>query len=133
MKLVAFVITAAVLGLSGPAFAQGGSGQQAAATPAANQAVVSTSSDTTRNWMVSGFLGTNFSANRNTEGLGSALDDLADTNSTSANFGGQVAYLARRVLGGEFLADFSPGLGSFQNALFVQSPNVNSYMFNVIA
>ena len=108
MKLVAFVITAVVLGLSQPTFAQGGSGQPNA-TPAANQAVVNTpSSDYTRNWMVSGFLGTNFSTSRNTENLGSLADDLAVDGTTSANFGGQVAYLARRVLGGEFLADFSP-------------------------
>ena len=34
------------------------------------------------------------------------------------------------MIGGEFLADFSPGLGTFNNVLFEQSPNVNSYMFN---
>lgn len=37
------------------------------------------------------------------------------------------------MIGGEFLADFSPGLGSLDNALFTQSPDVNSYMFNLIA
>jgi hypothetical protein len=37
------------------------------------------------------------------------------------------------VIGGEFLADFSPGLGTFDNVLFEKSPNVNSYMFNLIA
>src|SRR5689334_14898971 len=37
MKRTAFVITAVVVGLSGPAFAQAGSGQQAAGTPPASQ------------------------------------------------------------------------------------------------
>ncbi len=37
------------------------------------------------------------------------------------------------MIGGEFLADFSPGLGTFNNVLFEQSPDVNSYMFNLIA
>ena len=63
----------------------------------------------------------------------STIEDLDTNNSTSVNFGGQVAYLGRGVIGGEFLADFSPGLGTFNNVLFEQSPNVNSYMFNLIA
>jgi opacity protein-like surface antigen len=37
------------------------------------------------------------------------------------------------VIGGEFLADFSPGLGGFDNLLFKNPPNLNSYMFNLIA
>ena len=61
------------------------------------------------------------------------IENLDTNNSTSVNFGGQVGYLARGVIGGEFLADFSPGVGSFNNLLFEQSPNVNSYMFNLIA
>ena len=63
----------------------------------------------------------------------SAIENLDTNNSTSVNFGGQVAYLGRGVIGGEFLADFSPGLGSFNNVLFEQAPDVNSYMFNLIA
>ena len=58
MKLAGFVITAVVVGLSGPAFAQTGSGQQTAANPpAAQAAVVNTSSDNPRSWMASGFIG----------------------------------------------------------------------------
>ncbi len=63
----------------------------------------------------------------------STIENLDTNNSTSVNFGGQVGYLARGVIGGEFLADFSPGLGTFNNLLFEQSPDVNSYMFNLIA
>ena len=134
MKLAGFVITAVVVGLSGPAFAQTGSGQQTAANPPATQAaVVTTPSDNPRGWMASGFIGTNFSSSRNTSVDLSRIENLNTNNSTSFNFGGQVGYLARGVIGGEFLADFSPGLGTFNNVLFQQSPDVNSYMFNLIA
>jgi opacity protein-like surface antigen len=134
MKLAGFVITAVVAGLSGPAFAQTGSGQHTAANlPASQTAVVSTSSDNPRGWMASGFIGTNFGSSRSNSVDLSNIEDLNGNNSTSVNFGGQVGYLARGVIGGEFLADFSPGLGTFNNVLFERNPNVNSYMFNLIA
>jgi opacity protein-like surface antigen len=132
MRLARFVITAAVVGgMSGPAFAQG----SGAATnpPPVNQAVANTSSDDLRSWMVSGFIGTNFGSGRNNTIDLSVIEDLNSNNSTSVNFGGQVAYLGRGVIGGEFLADFSPGLGIFNNILFDRAPDVNSYMFNLIA
>jgi hypothetical protein len=83
--------------------------------------------------MASGFIGTNFGSGRSNRVDLSAIEDFNANNSTSVNFGGQVGYLARGAIGGEFLADFSPGLGTFNNVLFAQSPNVNSYMFNLIA
>ncbi len=134
MKPRGFVITAVVVGLSGPAFAQTGSAQQTVGNPPASQAaVVNAPSDNPRSWMASGFIGTNFGSSRNTSVDLSAIEDLNTNNSTSVNFGGQVAYAARGVIGGEFLADFSPGLGTFDNVLFQKSPDVNSYMFNLIA
>ena len=133
MKLAGFITTAVVIGLSGPVSAQTGSGQQNAANPQANQAVANTSYDNPRGWMASGFIGTNFGSGRSTSVDLSSIEDLNTNNSTSVNFGGQVGYLARGVIGVEFLADFSPGLGIFDNALFQQSPDVNSYMFNLIA
>ena len=134
MKLAGFVITAVVVGLSGPAFAQTGSGQQSAANPPATQAVANTAvRRTPRSWMASGFIGTNFGSGRSTNVDLSSIEDLDTNNSTSVNFGGQIGYLARGVIGGEFLMDFSPGLGSFDNLLFERSPDVNSYMFNLIA
>lgn len=131
MKLTGFVITAAVFaGLSGPAFAQG----TPQTNPPVQQPVANTSSDDLRNWMVSGFIGTNFGASRNTDRVDLLdLENFDNGSSTSFNFGAQVAYLGRGVVGGEFLADFSPGDGSFNNVLFESSPNVNSYMFNLIA
>jgi hypothetical protein len=140
MKLAGFAITAAVVaGLSGPAFAQegssAGSSQQTATNPPASvlQPAANTSSDSGRNWMVSGFIGTNFGSSRNNDnGELFGLENF-NSSSTSANFGGQVAYLGRGVIGGEFLADFSPSIGTFNNVLFENSPNVNSYMFNAIA
>ena len=135
MKLKGFVITAVVFaGLSGPAFAQTGSGQQTATNPPVVQPVANTSSDDPRNWVVSGFIGTNFGGSRTTDRVDLLdLENFDTNNSTSFNFGAQVAYLGRGVIGGEFLADFSPSDGSFNNVLFEQSPNVNSYMFNLIA
>jgi hypothetical protein len=134
MKLAGFVITVVVVGLSGPAFAQGGNSQQAAANPPANQgaaAIANTPSGDTHSWMASGFLGTNFGASRNNSGL-SDIEDLNTNNSTSANYGFQIGYLGRGVVGGEFLADFSPGLDTFSNVLFTKAPGVNSYMLNLI-
>ena len=134
MKLRNFVITAVVVGLSGPAFAQTGSGQQTAANaPAGQAAVVTTPSDNPRGWMASGFIGTNFGSSRSSSVDLSGIENLDTNNSTSVNCGGQVGYFARGMIGGEFLADFSPGLGTFNNVLFERSPNVNSYMFNLIA
>ena len=128
MKLAGFVITAVVVGLSGPAFAQGTIGQQIATTPSVNQAVANTpaaqaatttTSEPVRGWVVSGFLGANFGASRSSSVDLSAIEDLDNNNSTTGiNFGGQIAYLARGVIGAEFLMDFSPGLGTFDNLLF---------------
>src|SRR5436190_1293284 len=126
MKLRGFVITAVLVGVAGPAFAQTGNGQQAAANPPASQAVVvQTSSDNPRSWMASGFLGTNFGSDRhNNNAVLTNIEDL-DNSSTSVNFGGQVAYVARGVIGGEFLADFSPRLSTFDNLFYEHAPNVN--------
>ena len=115
MRLAGFAITAAVVaGLSGPAFAQEGSGagssQQTATNPPAQTSAPSrnTSSDNGRNWMVSGFIGTNFGSSRNNDSVELSVSRTSTHSSTSVNFGGQVAYLGRGVIGGEFLADFSP-------------------------
>lgn len=142
MRIAAAVITSAVVvGLSGLAFAQEATGGDEGSTPNAatassvNQPVPTTNplSDNARNWVVSGFLGTNFGSSRTNPIV--QLDRLEnlDTGTSSANFGGQVAYLARGVIGGEFLAEFSPRLNTFNNVLFERSPNVNTYMFNLIA
>jgi opacity protein-like surface antigen len=133
MKLAGFVITAVVVGLSGPAFAQSGSegsGSTAATTPAT---VAAKSAEGVRGFVVSGFLGTNFGASRNNTVNLEGIENLSSNNSTSVNFGGQIAYLARGVVGGEFLADFSPGDGTFNNVLFTKAPDMNSYMFNLVA
>lgn len=134
MRIADLVITAAVVaGLSAPAMAQTGSAQPVATNPPVNQAAPNTSSDSNRNWMASGFIGTNFGNGRNGSNLDLVGLENFDNSTTSANFGGQVAYLGRGVVGAEFLADFSPRLNTFNNVLFDRSPNVNSYMFNAIA
>jgi hypothetical protein len=135
MRIAGFVITAAVVtGLSGTAMAQTSASAQTGATnPPVNQGVANTSSDDNRNWMVSGFLGTNFGSSRNNDNVELLNLENFDTGTTSANFGGQVAYLGRGVIGGEFLAEFSPSISTFNNVLFEHAPSVNTYMFNAIA
>src|SRR5262249_60138535 len=66
-------------------------------------------------WTAAGFVGANFGRNNSAAGV---------------DFGGQVAYLYRGVVGGEFLADFSPSFKQ-DNLFFANSPNVNAYMANV--
>src|SRR5262245_20587323 len=68
-------------------------------------------------WTVSGFVGSNFGAG---------------ADNASVDFGGQLAYLHRGVVGAEFLADFAPHF-RINNALLADNPDVNSYMLNVIA
>ena len=67
-------------------------------------------------WTASGFVGSNFGAR---------------ADNASVDFGGQLAYLYRGAIGAEFLADFAPRF-QMHNALLADSPNVNSYMANVI-
>jgi len=67
-------------------------------------------------WTAAGFVGSNFGAR---------------ADSASVNFGGQLAYLYRGAIGGEFLADFAPHF-RLNNALLADNPMVNSYMLNVI-
>ena len=67
-------------------------------------------------WTASGFVGSNFGAR---------------ADSASVDFGGQLAFLWRGAIGGEFLADFAPHF-RINNVLLADNPNVNSYMVNVI-
>jgi hypothetical protein len=144
MKLVRVAITAAVVaGLSGPALAQEGSGSGQPVTnppantnPHQNQNPLQGSgynNDTNHNWVVSGFIGTNFGASRVNTNVNLDVLEHFDTSTTSANFGGQVAYLAGGHFGGEFLADFSPSTSTFNNVLFENKPFLSSYMINAIA
>ena len=131
MRFRDLVITAAVVvGLSAPALAQQASAQAVQTPP---NPVVTTTYDNDRNWIASGFLGTNFGSSRNNDNAQLLGLERFDSGSTSANFGGQVAYLGRGVIGGEFLAEFSPRAGNFNNILFEHSPDINTYMFNAIA
>jgi len=98
MKRTAFVITAVVVGLSGPAFAQGGIGQPIAANPPVNQAVANTPanqaapttpSTNPRSWMASGFIGANFGSGRSTNVDLSNIEDF-ETNGQVATTTGSM-------------------------------------------
>src|SRR5262245_7535838 len=106
MRIGDFVITAAVVvGLSAPALAQQGTGQPA---PTPVYPAASSSSDDSHNWMAAGFLGTNFGTNRHNDNSELLGLETFERSRTSATFGGQIAYLGGGIVGGEFLAEFSP-------------------------
>ncbi|HVZ23770.1 MAG TPA: hypothetical protein VG871_22005 [Vicinamibacterales bacterium] len=73
-------------------------------------------SNSPSHWDVAGFVGSNFGAS---------------ANSSSVDFGGQVGYLYKGVVGGEFLADFAPSF-NVNNAFLADRPYVNAYMVNAI-
>src|SRR5262249_30079716 len=72
-----------------------------------------------RPWVASGFIGTSFDTSTNLV----SEDDV--TNSFA--FGGQIAYMWRNKVGGEFLASFAPSVG-IVNAFLAETPHVNTYM-----
>ncbi len=67
-------------------------------------------------WVAAGFVGANYGA--------SAAN-------TSVDFGGQVGYLYKGIVGGELLADFAPTF-EINNAFLADRPFVNAYMANAI-
>jgi hypothetical protein len=120
MRIASYVIaTAVVAAFSGTATAQ----TTSAPPPAPTNPTYS--GPTESHWVASGFIGSTF----NTSSDSAALD----SNDGLVGFGGEIGYLWRGVLGGEFLADFAPSSG-FDNALITpdRNINVNSYMANVI-
>src|SRR4051794_3992388 len=78
-------------------------------------------SSTQSHWTAAGFVGGNFG--------GSNFGGTTSMDS-SVDFGGQLGYLYRGVVGGEFLADFTPRF-QMNNALFADNPNLNTYMANL--
>jgi len=110
----AYVITALLAtGLPNAVMAQSASPPPAAVPPAAEPNLVGTVQS---HWLVSGFVGSNFGQS---------------TTDPSVDFGGQVAYLWRGVVGGEAIADFAPSF-KIDNAALSENPRANSYMANAI-
>lgn len=103
--------------LTAAAFTLAMSGIAAAQTPTAPDVA----GDTRSSWVATGFLGSNF---------GTTNDNLEIESGASLNFGGQIAYLWKGTVGGEFIADFAPNVGD--NLLFANEPGVSSYMGNLI-
>jgi hypothetical protein len=92
-------------------------------TPPPAPVVATTHEASYRPWVASGFIGTSFDTSTNLV----SEDDV--TNSLA--FGGQIAYMWRNKVGGEFLASFAPSVG-IANAFLADTPHVNTYMGNVI-
>ena len=119
MRLASYVIgTAMVAAFSGTAIAQTTTPPPAPTTP-------TYSGPTESHWVAAGFLGSTF----NTSSDNAAIDNSDGL----VGVGGQIAYLWRGVLGGEFLADFAPSM-EFDNSRLSadRNVNINSYMANAI-
>src|SRR5881394_2671969 len=110
-----------VSGLSGTALAQTPppTHNAPAIAPADNAGL------TRSHWLASGFVGSNFGSVNNV--------DFSLDRSRSLDWGGQVGYLWRGVLGGEFLANFTPSFGVNTVGVLLDNPKVSSYMANAVA
>jgi hypothetical protein len=97
------------------------------------------SSGTTGQWFASGFVGSNFGASLHNDLNLDNIDINNDDNNSSFEFGGSIGYAWNRVVGVEFLADFTPSFGISNNFniadtnRLVDDPRVSTYMFNAIA
>src|SRR5262245_49616025 len=116
MRRVLEVAAAAVLTIALPAMAAAQVRQAPPPSPQPNDHV-SLNYPNESYWTASGSVGSNF---------GARADE------SSVQFGGQLAYLYRGVIGGEALADFAPHF-RIDNPLLTSNPMVNAYMANAIA
>jgi len=123
MRIVDFVITAAVLGgLPGTVLAQAPSHAPAGYS----------GPETEGHWFASAYLGSNFggpSANLQTN---LANVPVTSGSSASLNFGGELGYVWSGAYGAEFMANYAPNF-ELGNALLAQRPSVATYMANGIA
>jgi hypothetical protein len=123
MRSVNWLLAAAMVsGLSGTAFAQTSAPPPTPAAPAI--APADDAGLTRSHWLASGFVGANFGSGNN--------DFFSADRSRSFDWGGQIGYLWRGVVGGEFLANFTPSFGFETTGLVVDNPHVNSYMVNAV-
>ena len=114
MRLSALVMAASLAALPGTVAAQSPPSPPPATvlpvTPAKLYGI------TESHWIVTGFVGSNFGSS---------------TTNRSADFGGQVAYMWKGVIGAEALADFAPSF-KIDNLALAEHPRANSYMANII-
>ena len=123
MRSVNWLLAAAMVsGLSGTAFAQTSTPPPTPVAPAI--APADDAGLTRSHWLASGFVGSNF---------GSSNNDFFNTDrSRSFDWGGQIGYLWRGVVGGEFLTNFTPSFGVDTTGVILDNPHVNSYMANAV-
>ena len=120
--MVAAAVTAALTGTA--------SAQTAASSKASSSAQISTSATTagaTRShWLAGGFVGT-------TTGISGNDTLITNTDEHGIGYGGHAGYLWRGVVGGEFLADFSPTSSTSSFAPLLQrNGSIDSFMGNLI-
>jgi Outer membrane protein beta-barrel domain len=123
MRSVNWLLAAAMVsGLSGTALAQTSTPPPTPVAPAI--APADDAGLTRSHWLASGFVGSNF---------GSVDNNVTVDRSRSFDWGGQIGYLWRGVVGGEFLANFTPSFGIDTTGVIFDNPHVNSYMANGVA
>ena len=124
MRAAPFIMAAAVTAaLSGTATAQTNAASSASAT--SQSSVAGDFAGATRShWVAAGSIGTTLST--------SSDNPLVNTTDHGVGFGGQIGYLWRGVVGGEFLADFAPNDRNVLAILGDTNGRVNSFMGNVI-
>jgi len=107
---------------------------QAAPPPPPPPAPAPVVAERTYPWMVTGFIGSQFSISSGTFASSLAAAELSvpvNVADGGATYGFQAAYLWRWA-GAEFIGDFAPNFNMSSLAL-AKDPTVNSYMFNAIA
>jgi hypothetical protein len=126
MRSSVLVIAAAVTALSGTAAAQTAPSTASAAptAPAPPPPPATYFGPTPSHWIASGFVGTNFDT--------SGDSTVIDGNEHHFSFGGQVGYLWRGIVGGEFMADFAPSVSDDVGITEDGNLMVNTYMANAI-
>jgi hypothetical protein len=121
MRSATYMIAAALTAaMSGTAAAQSAAPPPPPPVQSPTAAVVT--GPTRSHWVAAAFAGSNFAT---------TTDNLDIDSDASVNFGGQIGYLWRGIVGAEALADFAPSM-DLATAAFASSPDVFSYMANAI-
>jgi hypothetical protein len=135
MRMANYVMTAALAaGLSATAMAQTPSSPPPPAqTPAPSAA--DTAGATASHWMAAGFVGSSFGTGLEvtTRRFGIDVDTVRNENGGSGvDFGAQLAYLWRGIIGPELLANWAPRI-NMSNVFLADDPRVHSVMLNALA
>ena len=122
-SVTCLLAAATVSGLCGTAWAQASTPPP---TPGAQAIAAADHTGLTRShWLASGFVGSNFASTNN--------DLVRVDRSRTFDVGGQIGYLWRGIVGGEFLVNFTPSFEFDTVGALLGNPRLTSYMANAVA